>query len=106
MYSRVFSAVMAAVTSWTLLLQPPAASPQEGSPPPNLHVIVLKGSQDPINNLKTRTPRELVVQVEDENRKPVAGALVTFRLPYSGAGGNFNGSKIFESITDAKGQAV
>ena len=36
-----------------------------------------------------RTARETIVQVENENRKPVAGAVVVFRLPSQGAGGTF-----------------
>jgi hypothetical protein len=48
-----------------------------------------------------------IVQVEDENRRPVAGAAVTFLLPNQGAGASFaNGSQSLTITTDAQGRAV
>jgi hypothetical protein len=73
--------------------------------PPQLRIVVLEG-EGAINNIKTRTAREPLVLVEDENHKPVAGALVLFTLPDSGPGAAFaNGSKTSMSYTDKKGQA-
>src|ERR1035437_4518072 len=59
------------------------------------------------NNIRQRTARAPVVQVEDENHKPVAGAIVVFTLPSNGAGGAFaNGAGIPTMVSDSKGQAV
>ena len=60
---------------------------------------------DAINNIRQRVSREPVVQVEDENHKPVAGAVVVFTLPTEGATGEFgNGSKNLTVTTDAQGR--
>jgi hypothetical protein len=49
-----------------------------------LKILVLEG-QDAINNIRQRTARDTIVEVQDENNKPVAGAVVTFLLPDRGA---------------------
>ena len=50
--------------------------------------------------------REPIVEVEDENHKPVAGAAVVFFLPTSGPSGTFaNGSQTLTVTTDATGRA-
>src|SRR4029077_3347271 len=60
-----------------------------------------------VNNIRQRTAREPIVQVEDENHRPVAGAIVVFMLPSNGAGGSFaNGAKTLTITTDSRGQAV
>jgi hypothetical protein len=80
---------------------------QEAAPPaPALRIVILEG-EDVSNNIKERTAREPIVQVEDENHKPVAGAAVLFTITsQSGnAGGSFlNGAKTFSGQTDANGQ--
>lgn len=71
-----------------------------------IKIIIMEG-EAAINNIRQRTSREPIVQIEDENHKPVAGALVVFTLPDSGAGGAFpNGSKSMMVYTNKKGQAV
>src|SRR5215469_1389837 len=71
-----------------------------------LNLIVVEG-EGAINNIRQRTARETIVQVEDENRKPVAGAVVVFSLPSQGAGGTFaNGAQTLTVTTDAQGRAV
>jgi len=71
-----------------------------------LKIVVLEGD-GAINNIKLRTAREPIVQVEDENHKPVAGALVLFTLPDSGASGVFpGGSKTLMVYTDSQGRAA
>ncbi len=55
-----------------------------------LNIVIIEG-EGAINNIKQRTAREPVVQVEDENHKPVAGAAVIFALSDQGAGGTFAG---------------
>jgi hypothetical protein len=71
-----------------------------------LNLIVVEG-EGAINNIRQRTARETIVQVEDENRKPVAGAVVVFTLPSQGAGGTFaNGAQMLTVTTNAQGRAV
>jgi hypothetical protein len=57
--------------------------------------------------VKQRVNREPIVQVEDENHKPVAGAAIIFFLPNDGPGGTFaNGSSTLTTTSNAQGQAV
>ena len=73
---------------------------------PKLKIIILEG-EGAINNIHQRTAREPIVQVQDENNRPVGGALVLFALPENGASGTFaNGSKTYMTNTDAQGKAV
>ncbi|MCU1234204.1 MAG: hypothetical protein JWP63_2171 [Candidatus Solibacter sp.] len=73
---------------------------------PMLNLVVVEG-EGAVNNVRQRTAREPVVQVQDENHKPVAGAIVVFTLPSNGAGGVFaNGAKTLTMTTDNQGQAV
>ena len=74
--------------------------------PKQLTISILEG-EGAINNIKQRTAREAVVQVEDENHRPVAGAAVTFFLANRGATGVFaNGSRSMTVLTDTNGQAA
>ncbi|MBS1859221.1 MAG: hypothetical protein JST11_27855 [Acidobacteria bacterium] len=73
---------------------------------PMLNLIVVEGD-GAINNIRQRTAREPIVQVQDENHKPIAGAIVTFTLPERGAGGTFaNSAHTLTVTTDQQGQAV
>ena len=77
-----------------------------GAPPLKLNVTVVEG-EGAINNIKRRTSRETIVQVEDENHKPVAGAAVAFLLPADGPGGAFTGgTKSASVVTDNAGRAA
>jgi hypothetical protein len=79
---------------------------QEGPAPGQLTIAILEG-EGAINNNKQRVAREPIVQVEDENHKPIGGAVVTFTLPNQGASASFaNGAKTLTVTTDSKGQAV
>lgn len=73
---------------------------------PKLNIVIVEGD-GAINNIRQRTAREPIVQVEDENHKPVAGAAVVFALPGQGAGGTFaGGSHTLSVVTDSQGRAV
>lgn len=87
------------------LLVAGAASAQDpGSP--KLNIVVVEG-EGAINNIRQRTAREPIVQVEDQNHKPVAGAAVVFMLPSNGPSGVFaNGSRTLTAMTDNQGRAV
>jgi hypothetical protein len=88
------------------LLALPFPPPLPAAPSPALNLVIVEG-EGAINNIRQRTAREPIVQVEDENRRPVAGAVVAFTLPQQGAGGTFaNGARTLTSITDSQGRAV
>ena len=74
--------------------------------PQSLQIVILDGD-GALNNIRQRTAREPIVQVQDENHKPVAGATVLFALRGSanGAGGTFNGATELRVTTDALGRA-
>jgi hypothetical protein len=83
---------------------PPVALAQESAHKLNLVIIEGDGA---INNIRQRTAREPIVQVEDENHKPVAGAAVVFLLPERGAGGTFSdGSHSLSVVTNSQGRAT
>jgi hypothetical protein len=99
--------ILAAGLSYLLILQtlPVRVAAQE-TPSGQLNLVIVEGD-GAINNIKQRTAREPIVQVEDENHKPVAGAAVVFLLPDQGASGTFaNGSHTLTVTTDAQGRAV
>jgi hypothetical protein len=73
---------------------------------PKLTIVIVEGD-GAINNIRQRTAREPIVQVEDENHKPIAGAAVVFTLPGQGAGGTFaGGAHSLSVVTDSQGRAV
>jgi hypothetical protein len=91
--------------------QAPAAQTQPQAPVTalptveNLKVLVLEGQRS-TNNTTRHIGIQPVVEVRDENDRPVEGAKVVFRLPPSGPGGAFAGnSPTFSATTNAQGQA-
>jgi hypothetical protein len=78
----------------------------EPAPQAKLNIVIVEG-EGAINNVKDRVNREPIVQVEDENHKPIAGAAVIFSLPNQGATGVFaNGSRTLTLTSDAQGRAA
>ena len=93
------------VTLSVLLLVQPLGAQQTGGPQ-KLNILIVEG-EGAVNNVRQRVAREPIIQVEDENRKPVAGAAVTFMLPNQGAGATFpNGARSLTVVTDNQGRAV
>jgi hypothetical protein len=73
---------------------------------PRLSIVIVEGD-GAINNIKQRTSRETIVEVQDENHKPVAGAAVVFLLPGDGPGGAFAGGAKSQTLTtDSAGRAT
>src|SRR5579862_7604430 len=73
--------------------------------PTGLQIVIVEGD-GAINNVRQRVNREEIVQVEDSNHKPVAGAVVLFLLPDQGPSGTFvDGSKMLMAMTDSQGRA-
>jgi len=89
-----------------LLGIPPKSSLLAQAAPAQLNIVIVEG-EGAVNNLRQRVVREPIVRVEDENHRPVAGAVVTFLLPGNGAGGTFaNGAKSLTVTTGADGRAT
>jgi len=78
----------------------------QDAPPSKLNLVIVEG-EGAINNIRQRVAREPIVQVEDENRKPLAGVAVVFAVPGQGPGGTFaNGANELTVLTDNQGRAV
>ena len=91
------------VPAETLMAQ--AVDPNQTPPPAMLNIVIVEG-EGAINNIRQRVARDPIVRVEDENRKPVAGAVVVFTLPTEGATGEFGGGAKSVTVTaDAQGLA-
>jgi len=101
--SRLLCTMLAEVIAITYAAPPVRAQAPE---PQQLTISILEG-EGAINNIRQRTAREAIVQVQDENHKPVAGVAVTFFLADHGASGVFsNGSRSLTVMTDTNGQAA
>ena len=100
---RCLSAALTYLLLFQSGAQPLAAQAQSA---PKLKIVILEG-EGAINNVRQRTAREPIVQVQDVNNRAVAGAVVLFTLPDRGAGGIFpNGSTSLTVTTDAQGRAI
>jgi hypothetical protein len=87
------------------LLGAPQVWAQEAEGPKALNIVIVEG-EGAINNVRQRVAREPIVQVQDENHKPVAGAIVVFLLPSNGPSGTFtNGSNSLTVVTGPDGRA-
>ena len=73
---------------------------------PRLQIVVVEG-QNAINNSKTHTGREPVIEVRDDKDAPVPGAVVTFQSPGSGPSAVFgNGETTLLTQSDEAGRAI
>ncbi len=86
---------------------PPQAKPMASLPMvQNLKVVPLAGD-DGLNDLERHTVAPLVVQVLDQNDRPVEGADVVFRFPLKGPGATFADQKTSQTMrTNSQGQAA
>ncbi len=112
MPSRPWGAALRPLLSLSLaflLGLPPGIAPaaeQAQAAPAKLNIVIVEGD-GAINNIRQRTAREPIIQVEDENHRPVAGAAVLFMLPDSGPSGVFTGGgRTLATKTDSAGRAV
>jgi hypothetical protein len=72
----------------------------------SLKVIPLAGSGE-MNDLQRKIMAPLVVQVLDQNDRPVEGADVIFRFPLEGPGASFAGQKTSRTVrSNGQGQAA
>jgi hypothetical protein len=103
--------LVALLVASLLLLEPAVSLHAEAlpadAPPQSLQIVILDG-EGALNNISERTAREPIVEVQDENHKPVAGALVLFAIHggSSGAGAGFaGGASSLSVVTNASGIA-
>lgn len=99
-----------ALLAITLLVLEPALplGAQEAAAPPKSLQIVILDDEAPLNNISERTAREPIVQVQDENHKPLAGAAVLFAIHPAAGGasaGFANGASTLTVVTNANGVA-
>lgn len=94
------------LTLSTLFTLSPRIAWAQAAGRPKIHILIIEG-EGAINNMRQRVAREPIVEVRDENDKPVAGAAVLFTLPSTGPSGTFaNGLSTFSTTTDNLGRAV
>jgi hypothetical protein len=71
-----------------------------------IEVIVSEG-EGAINNVRTHTGHDPVVELHDKSGAPVVGAAVTFQLPVNGPSGRFADAQTsLVAQTDEHGQAI
>ena len=98
---RWLSPVLAVAITFTLA---PGINAQDAGL--KLNIVIVEGD-GALNNIKQRTAREPIVEVQDENHKPVAGVAVVFALSNQGAGGSFaGGAHTLTAVTDNQGRAI
>jgi hypothetical protein len=75
-------------------------------PVESLRILVLQG-QGEVHDIRNRITSTAVIEVRDENGRPVEGADVTFELPAVGPGGLFAQQQTtFSTRTNSQGQAA
>ena len=71
-----------------------------------LNIVVIEG-EGAINSIQRGAGKSPIIEVRDENDKPVASARVTFSLPERGPGGSFFGAGNNLSVTtNEQGRAI
>ncbi len=74
--------------------------------PARIEIVVVEGEGATLT-ARQRAGQNLVVRVEDDDHRPLAGASVVFALPVTGVTGTFtNGSTNLTVVTDDAGLAV
>jgi hypothetical protein len=101
---------LVALLAAALLVLEPALplGAQEAAPPAKSLRIVILDDEAPLNNISERTAREPIVQVQDENHKPLAGAAVLFAIHPAAGGASAafaNGASTLTVVTNANGVA-
>ena len=104
---RLRTYMMALLLSCASLQLATAPGVAQSAPAPSkLFIQVLEG-EGALNDMRSRTTREPIVQVQDENHKPIAGVVIIFATPSSGASATFsNGLTSLQTVTDAEGKAI
>jgi hypothetical protein len=108
---RFLAVVMAATTAVACSTggaQTPSSAAVGGPDQPKTLFITILEGEGALNDIRARTAREPIVEVDDENHKPVAGALVLFSLDNGGGSpyATFAGSPTYSVETDTAGRAT
>jgi hypothetical protein len=109
LFFRLTQPVLMALSAILLSSGMPAPAQAGASAPPRSLQIVILDGEGALNNIQARTAREPIVQVEDENHKPVAGAAVLFAIHGgdNGAGAAFaDGATQLSVTTGPDGKAA
>jgi hypothetical protein len=95
----------AVLVSLSLVPQVRCAGAAQEQPGSRLKVTVLVG-EGVIHDIRQPTPTEVVVEVKNDNERPVEGAVVVFQLPSEGASGTFVEGLLSTAITDEQGKVA
>jgi hypothetical protein len=88
---------------WLLIL---AAVPLAiAADPDGVSIRIVEG-QGAINNVRSHTARAPVIEVRDQQNRPVPGASVTFQTPFTGPGAAFGSERVLVTQTDSEGRAI
>ncbi len=79
------------------------ASPLVGQDPGRLQIRILEG-EGALNNIKRKLAHNPQVVVMDADGRPVAGAAVVFKFPFSGPSASVQGGRTYEGRTDGDGR--
>lgn len=79
------------------------ASTQESKQPATLQIVVIAG-EDAVNVIQQQTAVAPIVEVRDENKQPVAGAIVTFTV--RGGNATLGGGSTMTATTNVAGRAA
>ncbi len=118
----LLSALLVALPVWAddampQVAQQPAATPPASQAAPvtapaplptveGLKVVVLAGREE-VNDIQRKVMAPLVVEVLDQNDRPVEGAEVIFRFPLEGPSATFAGGRTSLSVrTNGQGEAA
>ena len=95
-----------AATSLGLPVYAQSLNPGAGAGSQHLIITIIEG-EGALNNIRQRDAREPIVQVTDENHKPVSGVALLFLIHgNSGASATFGSNSLtFSTTTDAQGIA-
>lgn len=89
--------------------QPPSQPPVQPAPLPTvegLKVIPLAG-KDEVNDIQRKVMAPLVVEILDQNDRPIEGAEVVFRFPLQGPGAAFLGGRTSQTVrSNGQGEAA
>jgi hypothetical protein len=87
-----------------LVLQPVWG--QQAAEPRDVRIVVIQG-EGARNVVQQIPPRQIVIRVDDQNNRPVAGATVVFTAPQVGPSGDFEDeSRTIRVITGSDGLAT
>jgi hypothetical protein len=104
--SDVFTRALSVALAFSICAQLLSTPVLAQTPPGEITIVVVEG-EGAVNNVGQRSSKQVIVRVEDENKKPIDGAAVVFTLPTDGPSGEFaNGEKTLIVTTDARGLAA